>query len=170
MRRGLLLAVAFFCLFLPSRNAEAAWQFGADETIHFLQDVTLKGANQEALFLGYLTKTQFVIAGVYITDEGYVLGVKGESKRYYNMPTGEELAGFQKGGFLPDPLPPYSLGFLDYFIGYSLWWAIAIMIVWWAVSSRMKKRKAEAALSAAPAAPPVGAPPPAAPPAGPPAA
>lgn len=164
MRRGLLLVAAFLCLLLPARSAGAAWQFGADETIHFIQDVTLKGANQEVLFLGYMTKTQFIIAGVYITDEGYVLGVKGESKRYYNMPTGAELAGFQKGGFLPDPLPPYSLGFWDYFIGYSLWWAIAIMIVWWAVSSQIKKRKAAAA-GAAPADPPPVAPPPAAPPA-----
>jgi hypothetical protein len=101
MRRGLLLVVAFFCLLMPARNASAAWQFGEDDTIHFLQDVTLKGANQEALFLGYMTKIQFFVAGVYVTDAGYVLGVKGDSKKFYHMPTGEELARFQKGGFLP---------------------------------------------------------------------
>ena len=76
MRRGLLLIVALLCL-LPAQNAEAAFKFGADETIHFLQDVSLKGAKEEALYLGYRTKIQFFVAGLYVTDEGYVLGVKG---------------------------------------------------------------------------------------------
>jgi hypothetical protein len=146
MRRALLLAVVVTCFLLPARNAAAA--FGADETIRFLQDVTLKGANQEALFLGYMTKIQFIVAGVYITDEGYVLGVKGDSKRFYPMPTGEELARFQKAGFLPDPLPPYSLSIWDYIFGYSLWWVIAIAIAWIPISSRLKKRKAAAAAAA----------------------
>lgn len=154
MRRCLLLLVAVVGLLLPAKNVDAAWQFGADETTHFLQDVTLKGAKDEALFLGYMTKIQFFVAGMYITDEGYVLGVKGESNRYYNMPTGEELARFQKNGFLPDPLPPYSLSFWDYLFGYSLWWVIAGTIAWFAIRGRFKKRKAAAVAAAAAPQPP----------------
>jgi len=154
MRRGLLLVVAFFCLLLPARSAGAAMQFGEDETIHFLQDITLKGANQEALFLGYMTKIQFFIAGVYVIDAGYVLGVKGDSKRFYHMPTGEDLARFQKGGFLPDPLPPYSLSIWDYLIGYSLWLVIAFTVAWMIVGGALKRRRAATAAASPPAGPP----------------
>ncbi len=154
MRRGLLLLAAFLCLLLPSRNASAALQFGEDDTIHFLQDVTLKGASEEALFLGYMTKIQFFIAGVYVTDAGYVLGVKGDSKRFYHMPTGEELARFQKGGLLPDPLPPYSLSIWDYLFGYSLWLVIAFTAAWMVIGGAIKRRRATAAAASPPADPP----------------
>jgi hypothetical protein len=165
MHRRLMLVAAVLCFLLPVRGADAAVRFGADETIHFIEDVKLKGANQEALYLGYRTKIQFFLAGLYLTDEGYVLGVKGDSKRYYDMPTGEKLAQFQKSGLLPDPLPPYSLSFWDYLFGYSLWWVIAFTIIWMVMSDRRKKRKA-----ARVAAEPTAAPPPSTPVSGPPAA
>jgi len=162
MRRVLLLLAAI-AIFLVPRAADAAWQFGAQEDIHCLQDVTLKGAKDEALCLGYMMKTQYFLAGMYVVDEGYVLGVKGETGRYYHMPTGEDLARFQRGGFLPDPLPPYKIGFWDYVVGYSLWWALAIVAAiygWQAI----RKRRTAAAQPApvAPAAPAPPAPPPAA--------
>jgi hypothetical protein len=69
-------------LILPFRPAQADYRFGEEQEIHFLQDVTLKGANNEALYLGYMTKTQNFIAGYSVEDAGYVLGVKGESKKY----------------------------------------------------------------------------------------
>src|SRR6185369_6817286 len=90
------------------------YRFGADEEIHFIQDVPLKGAKDEDLFLGYMTRTQNFFLGVSVEDRGYVLGVKGESKRYYDLPQGEDLARFQDAGTLPNPLPPYKLGFGDY--------------------------------------------------------
>jgi hypothetical protein len=79
-----------------------------------------------------------------------VLGVKGESKKYYPMPAGEDLARFQKAGHLPDPLPAYRLGFWDYFVGYSLWWVLALVALWWAWDAwRKRRKKAEAAEPAA---------------------
>ena len=75
-------------LILPFRPAQADYRFGEEREIHFLQDVTLKGANNEALYLGHMTKTQNFIAGYSVEEAGYVLGVKGESKKYYPMPAG----------------------------------------------------------------------------------
>ncbi len=133
-------------LILPFRPAQADYRFGEEQEIHFIQDVTLKGANNEALYLGYMTKTQNFIAGYSVEDAGYVLGVKGESKKYYPMPAGEDLARFQKAGHLPDPLPAYRLGFWDYFVGYSLWWVLALVALWWAWDAwRKRRKKAEAA-------------------------
>jgi hypothetical protein len=76
--------------------------------------------------------------------------VKGQSKKFYHLPKGDELARFQNAGTLPNPLPPYRLGFLDYLVGYSLWWALALVAVFWGIGS-WRKRKAPAEES--PAAP-----------------
>ena len=60
-------------------------RIGAQDSIHFIQDVTLKGPQNEALFLGYATRTKMFLAGVYIVDEGYVLGIKDRSSSFYPM-------------------------------------------------------------------------------------
>ena len=65
------------------------------------------------------------------------------------MPKGDELAGFQRNGYLPDPLPPYSLSFWDYLFGYSDWWCIPIIVALMIYGNRRKKRKAAAAAAAA---------------------
>jgi uncharacterized protein len=139
-----VLLVAILC-FAASTTAHAKVMFGKDDTIHFLQDVKVTGPNQEALYLGYLTSIQFFLAGLYVKDEGYVLGVKGDSKKFFHMPTGDELKGFQQRGLLPDPLPPYSLGFFDYLIGYSLWIVIAVVVLWGVFDWQRKRKAREAA-------------------------
>ncbi len=146
MLRTLIFAFALALLSLPAQRAEAQYRFGTDEDIHFIQDVPLKGAENEALYLGYMTRTQNFILGYGVEDAGYVLGVKGESKKFYRMPTGDDLARFQKAGTLPDPLPPYKLGFFDYVVGYSLWWGLALVAVFWTIGSwRKRKGSADAA-------------------------
>ncbi len=60
--------------------------FGKDETIDCIVDVQLEGASQEALCLAHKHTKIFVVAGVWVRDDGYVLGVKGESKKFYDMP------------------------------------------------------------------------------------
>lgn len=156
---ALLVAAAL----LPAGAAQAQFRFGTDEEIHHLQDVTLKGAQNEALYLGYMTHILNIFGGVYVEDKGYVLGVKGESKKYYSMPTGDQLAGFQRNGFLPDPLPPYRLGFFDYVLGYSLWWIIAIIAII-SLVSWVRKRGQPAPAAPVGAAMPTAAAPPAPPP------
>lgn len=152
------LALLAFLAFLVSGPAHA-YRFGTDETIHKIEDVKLKGAKDEALFLGYMTRIRYFLAGLYVEDVGYVLGVEDDSKRFYHIPEGEELKSFQRSGYLPDPLPPYKISIFDYIIGYSLWWALALgaLFVW--LGNRRKR--AAAAATGTPGAPETpGTPPP----------
>ena len=50
----------------------------------------------------------------------------------------------------PDPLPPYSLSFWDYLMGYSLWVVIAGAILWTLISGAFKRRRAATLATAAP--------------------
>jgi hypothetical protein len=99
---ALLLAAIAALAPLP---AKAKLMFGNDETIHFIQDVTATGAQGEKLYLVYKITKTFLFAGIWLQDDGYVLGVKGEGRRYYTMPKDDELKRLQAGGFLPNPLP-----------------------------------------------------------------
>ena len=129
-----LLLVALF-LVAAAAPSRAAFRFGESEQIVFLEDVLVKGAANEPLYLGRLIKTVNVFLPVYVVDEGYVLGVTGQSGRYYPMPKDAELASFQSRGLLPDPLPPYQLGWLDYLLGYALWWTLLLILGSWAFST-----------------------------------
>lgn len=137
---ALMLAVIFLA---TPQTAQARMKFGKDQQIHRLQSVKLKGSQNEALYLGYMTTTQWFGAGLYIEDNGYVLGVVGNDKKFYRLPKGERLAGFQQRGLLPNPLPKYQLGFFDYLFGYSLWLALAVLAIWGGVSVLRRRRENE---------------------------
>lgn len=142
-----LLCLAVALVAGPSAS-EAAGMFGNDEEIHRIQDVDVTGQDGEALFLGYKTTTLFIIGGVYITDDGYVYGVRDDSTKYIET-TPEEIAKFQEAGLLPKPLPPYELSTMDYVIGYSLWVIVLPILVIYFAFVFLKKKKA----------PPVASPP-----------
>ncbi len=125
--RGIVLAMVLV-LFGFAGEARAWTAFGTVEDIHPIENVGLTGPDGEALFLGYKTSTVYFIGGAWITDDGYILGLQSDHSRILDMPTGETLAGFQKQGLLPDPLPGYSVGFLAYLKGYSLWLALLVLI------------------------------------------
>jgi len=144
MRWLFTLILTTVCL-VGSADAQARVMFGKDETIHFLQDVKVTGPNNESLYLGYMSAIQFFVAGIYVQDEGYVLGVKGDSKKFFHMPDGDQLKSFQQRGLLPDPLPPYSLSFFDYAFGYSLWIVIAVVVLWTGVDWLRKRKPGDAA-------------------------
>lgn len=142
MRRSQLLLLTSVLLFTFHGQAHAgALRFGIDETLHHLQDVKLEGPKGEKLFLGHKSAIRFFVAGVYIRDDGYVLGIVGGEKGYYPMPEGAELARLQQLGLLPKPLPEYTLGVIDYAIGYSLWLVIAIIVLWIFLGSVFRRRK-----------------------------
>jgi len=106
---------------VEAKGMPAAGLFGNHEKVYKLEDVKLKSAYNEDLFIGYKTSIYFFLAGVYIKDEGYVLGVKGDENRYYPYPNGIESEKYKKLGLLPSSLPAYSLSLKDYLRGYSLW-------------------------------------------------
>jgi hypothetical protein len=133
MKKFLMLALVLAFLPLSGAPAMAAkgLGFGNDERIHSLSDVKLRGPSGEALFLAHKVTTQFFLLGVNVKDEGYVLGVKGESRKYFRMPADAQVQRLQQQGLLPSPLPGYRLGTFDYLFGYSLWFALAGMGAWY---------------------------------------
>ena len=66
--------------------------------------------------------------GMYIRDGGYILGVQGDSQRYYNLPPAKEVERLQRMGMLPNPLPAYRMEFTDYAYGYLFWPMLVLMI------------------------------------------
>ena len=121
-----ILAALFAAALLMSAGAAKAAMFGTQEEIHKLMDVSITSQDNQPLYLAYKTSTFYLFAGVYMTDEGYVFGVRDKPDVYIET-TPEEIAKFQANGLLPDPLPRYSLTFLDYALGYSLWIVVAII-------------------------------------------
>ncbi len=134
-----LLVVAF------AGEARAWTPFGTVEHISRMEDVGLTTPAGDALFLGYKTSTVYFLLGVYVANDGYVLGLRSNPKHYVDMPPPDVLADFQKKGLLPAPLPPYSLGFGDYLKGYSLWIVVvpllaAYVAAFVAIRSRRRRR------------------------------
>ena len=79
-----LLAILILLL-LPAARAEARMSFGTQGDIHFLQNVKLRGPNGEELFLGYMTRSEHIVAPVYMEDRGYALGVRFDQTRYFDV-------------------------------------------------------------------------------------
>jgi hypothetical protein len=129
-----LLMLALMLVFLPLAGAPAqaakGLGFGSDEKIRSLTDIKLRGPSGETLFLAHKVTTQFFLLGVHVKDDGYVLGVQGDSRKYFRMPADTQVSRLQQQGLLPRPLPGYRLGTIDYLIGYSLWLALAAMGAW----------------------------------------
>ncbi len=133
--------------------------FGNDESIHCLAEVPLKGAKDEALCIAYKRSILFIVAGVRVKDEGYVLGILDktsspsakadpaaiaglEVKTYYPLPPGD-VPGYQQHGMLPTPLPRYELPIWDYVFGYSLWLLVGGLVIFYGVQSLVSRSRAK---------------------------
>jgi hypothetical protein len=143
-----MLAVAVVCASTaPATPALAAkLRFGPIEYLTKIQDTDIKSPKGEALYLGYLYTHHSFVMPYYMTDDGYVLGVVGE-KSYY--PLGPDLLKrLQAQRLLPDPLPPYSVSWIDYIFGYILWitlGGIAIGIAYTYLKQRRQRESGQAA-------------------------
>lgn len=133
-------------------------RFGTVEEFTCIADVTIRGKDGDALCLAYKTSIEYFVAGVYVKNEGYVLGVKGK-KAYYELDAAE-IGAYQAEGELPTPLPAYSLPLGTYAAGYSLWLIIAFAVVVELARRTLLKRK-QARLDAVRATTPVSLGPPA---------
>jgi len=105
---------------------------GMIENVGKIEDVDLVGNDGEDLFLGYKTSSFFLGAGVFLKDDGYVLGVEG-GDGYYELGDDAELASLQASGLLPAPLPEYSIPLAEYAFGFSLWIVLAGIVGFGAV-------------------------------------
>lgn len=131
---GLLAAVA-----LGVTPARAAMCFGTQEYLRPIQDVAITGQNGEALYLGYKYSFDCFIAPYSVSDDGYILGIKNESNRYYRLDA-ERIAAFQARGLLPKPLPPYQLSAFDYAFGHLLWALPFVIGALYLLELRKKRR------------------------------
>jgi uncharacterized protein len=144
--RALLIVVSML-LALGASPAQAAFTFGAEEALHTLVDVGVVGENGEALALGYKTTTQNFLLPYAISDDGYVLVVKGEAGKYYGVTSGE-IAQWQAAGLIPDPLPTYEIPLIERLLGYALWPTLAVIALIYLIPA-LRKRKAAATAAAA---------------------
>jgi hypothetical protein len=115
--------------------------FGWDDKITCIQSVGVKGQDNEPLCLAYKTSKLFVVAGVYMKDEGYVLGDPAHKDRFYPWPDADQVKKWQSAELLPDPLPEYSIPAIEYAFAYSLWIVIAVMIAWGVAKNALTKRR-----------------------------
>ena len=121
LRRLALCLLAPLLLALVHGQAHAAFKFGSSEKIRFVAATSLQGPGGETLFIGRMVTQRSFGLPYTIEDHGFVLGISGESKRYYPMPQGEQLAALQQAGHLPTPLPAFELDTLDLLFGHLLW-------------------------------------------------
>lgn len=144
---GLLLSMPLY--FAWSHTAEARVRFGEDHTIHFIQNVDIKGPHDEVLYLGYKITTFYLFAGVYVRDDGYILGIKGhEGSGHFNL-TADQIEDYQHRGLLPNPMPHYSISIYEYIMGYLLW-IVLFIIGMWALLDRLRRQRRALATVAAP--------------------
>jgi hypothetical protein len=108
-------------------------RFGKQEEARCIVRVEARGAQGELLCLAYKTSSYWLGAGVFLTDDGYVLKGLGPEKVYYRIGDGS----FPVEG-LPSPLPAYSVPWIDYLGGYSLWVGVAATMVWTAGARKLK--------------------------------
>ena len=129
--KKLLLLIALLSLVPNLASARRiGGLFGKSERIHKITDVDIKGANGEDLYLAHKTTSLYIFMGAYMTDDGYVLGVKGSINTYYDLDE-EQIKKFQANGALPTPLPPYKIEFTEWLWGYALWILLAVLAIIW---------------------------------------
>lgn len=153
MKRSIVSAAAavlLALLFGSTTSAEAAkLHFGTSERLNHIVDVNSKGPNGEALYLGYKTSTHSFILPYSMTDDGYILGIRGQD-RYYRL-TPEQTRDLQARNALPDPLPAYEISGLDWFFGHLAWVVLAGIgaSIGWSAYQGSQKKKAEAIVAQA---------------------
>jgi tetratricopeptide (TPR) repeat protein len=145
-RCQLLILVAgsllWVCLMVAPAHA-AKMRFGTQEHIAKIQDTNIKGPKGEDLFLAHKYSFHSFIAPYQITDDGYVLGVKGSAISYYKLDDAQ-IKSLQARELLPSPLPAYEISALDYALGYLLWGALAFIVIAGAIGLLARKRQSRA--------------------------
>jgi hypothetical protein len=142
------LAAICFCALAPAAEAKGFGRFGEDQTIHEIQPLTipedvasagvLPPEWAEGAQLGYMTTTHWFGAGLYMSQDGYVIHQPGTDS-YWDLDA-EGIAELQAMGVLPDPLPAFSPPVIEYVFGYSLWIVIAVLVLWYGGRALMKRK------------------------------
>lgn len=130
--RAAFAVVALLVIGLLAAPPAHAWKFGADEKLHPLVDVGVQLSKGEPLVLGFKTTTHNVVLPYALSDDGYVLIVKGTPDRYYDLPE-DRIAQWQEAGLLPSPLPKYEVPLIERMLSYALHATIVVIILLYVV-------------------------------------
>jgi hypothetical protein len=121
---------------------------GMSDEVRCLQDVPHKSPAGDDLCLGYRLEFYWLGLPAHVSDQGYVLVVKGTERDsgYYALGPALIERG-QHEGWLPSPLPAYSLGVGTQLFGHSLWLALIVTaLLGWRLRVRKRhQRVADAA-------------------------
>lgn len=134
----------FICLtaFVGASYASGEVYFGKGERIKCLQPLNreqveigntglFRSAVQspsDPTMLCYKYTIQYFILGVAVHNDGYVLSSGDDYYNYYPLDE-TKIRELQKKGVLPDPLPAYSLTWMQLAAGYSLWVLIGLVVL-----------------------------------------
>ena len=130
-------------LVVSAEPAQAAKvYFGTQEYLRRIQDVEVKGPKGEALYLGHKYSFHSFILPYRLTDDGYILGIRGEQS-YFRLDDAN-IKSMQARGQLPSPLPPYQLSILDYAMGHGALDRVAVIIGLIPLSMLSKRRRKRA--------------------------
>ena len=141
MRRALMILAVLILMAASGKDAHAKLFFGTQDKINHLQDISVKGPNGEALFLGFVTSTHSFLLPYSMSDGGYVLGIKGASDKFFKLPQ-ERIEQMQRAGLLPKTLPVYRRSSGDYVIGYILWPVLLLIAGVGLIQSRRRRDEA----------------------------
>lgn len=150
--RTLVPALILGAALLAPAAAEArSITVGAETVVRPLEDIRLQGPGGEALYLGYKLTFNWLGLPYSVSDDGYVLGVKG--KPLYYAVDRDQLSQWQAQGVVPAPLPIYQLSTADLVLGHLLWIVLALTGGWLALRSLLARAasRAKAETGAAPA-------------------
>ena len=123
--------------------------FGKDQNIHIIEpkfEIPLMDAKGYQLTdslgtpirgkLAYLVEIQFFIAGVWVTDGGYIL--TNDKKTFYSISESEQKIIEES---INKEFPSYSLSVFDYLFGYSLWLILAGVIGYYKMKDVIRNKK-----------------------------
>lgn len=148
-------------LVVPASNAGAAkLNVGPEAIVRHIQDVRLQNATGEPLFLGYKITFHWLGLPYSLSNDGYVLGVKGKPVHYAIQAT--QLAEWQAQGYVPSTLPAHRLSLADHVLGSLLWITLGLvagcygvrMMLAWRKHVHAAAKARSAASSPTPALPP----------------
>lgn len=140
-RAALVGLVAVFAIGATPAQAAKVY-FGTQEHLRKIEDVNVLGPKGEALYLGYKYSFHSFILPYRMTDDGYILGIRGQQS-YFRLDDAN-IKSMQARGQLPTPLPPYQLSVLDYAMGHGAWIALAVIIGLIPLSMLSKRRRKRA--------------------------
>jgi hypothetical protein len=134
----------FICLvtLVGSGFASGDMYFGKGERIKCLQPLSPEQVEigdtglfrpvvpkpSDPTMLCYKYTIQYFILGIGIRDDGYVLSSGDDYYNYFPLDDAK-IHELQTKGVLPDPLPAYSLTWMQLAAGYSLWVLIGAVVL-----------------------------------------